>query len=67
MGSTALDLAYVAAGRLDAGWTSGVKSWDTAAGILLVQESGGLISDASGNPDCLDSDTLVFGSKATRL
>ena len=61
-GSTALDLAYVAAGRLDAGWTSGVKSWDTAAGILLVQESGGLISDSSGNPDCLDSDTLVFGN-----
>ena len=61
-GSTALDLAYVAAGRLDAGWTSGVKSWDSAAGILLVQESGGLISDSSGNPDCLDSDTLVFGN-----
>lgn len=61
-GSTALDLAYVAAGRLDAGWTSGVKSWDSAAGILLVQESGGLISDSAGNPDCLDSDTLVFGN-----
>lgn len=61
-GSTALDLAYVAAGRLDAGWTSGVKSWDSAAGILLVQESGGLISDTAGNPDCLESDTLVFGN-----
>jgi myo-inositol-1(or 4)-monophosphatase len=61
-GSTALDLAYVAAGRLDAGWTSGVSSWDSAAGILLIQESGGLISDSSGNPDCLNSDTLVFGN-----
>jgi myo-inositol-1(or 4)-monophosphatase len=61
-GSTALDLAYVAAGRLDAGWTSGVSSWDSAAGMLLVQESGGLISDSAGNPDCLNSDNLVFGN-----
>lgn len=61
-GSTALDLAYVAAGRLDAGWTSGVSPWDSAAGILLVQEAGGLISDTQGNPECLHSDSLVFGS-----
>jgi myo-inositol-1(or 4)-monophosphatase len=62
-GSSALDLAYVAAGRLDAGWMSGMQKWDTAAGILLVQEAGGLISDASGNPDCLDSDTLIFANQ----
>ncbi len=61
-GSSALDLAYVAAGRLDAGWLGGVSKWDSAAGILLIQEAGGLISDASGNPDCLESDTLVFGN-----
>jgi myo-inositol-1(or 4)-monophosphatase len=61
-GSTALDLAYVAAGRLDAGWTSGVSPWDSAAGLLLVQEAGGLASDATGNPDCLDSETLIFGN-----
>lgn len=61
-GSTALDLAYVAAGRLDAGWTSGISPWDSAAGILLVQEAGGLISDLSGNPECLNSDSLVFGN-----
>jgi myo-inositol-1(or 4)-monophosphatase len=61
-GSTALDLAYVAAGRLDAGWTSGVSPWDSAAGILLVQEAGGLVSDLQGNPECLHSDTLVFGN-----
>src|SRR5690606_8227027 len=61
-GSTALDMAYVAAGRLDAGWTSGVKPWDSAAGILLIQEAGGLVSDASGNPDCLHSETLVYGN-----
>lgn len=62
MGSTALDLAYIAAGRLDAGWTSGVSSWDSAAGILLVQEAGGLVSDTKGNPDCLQADELVFGN-----
>lgn len=61
-GSTALDMAYVAAGRLDAGWTHGVKSWDTAAGILLIQEAGGLVSDMNGNPDCLDAETLVYGN-----
>jgi myo-inositol-1(or 4)-monophosphatase len=61
-GSTALDMAYVAAGRLDAGWTHGAKAWDTAAGILLIQEAGGLVSDLSGNPDCLHSDTLVYAN-----
>ncbi|MEX2365056.1 MAG: inositol monophosphatase family protein, partial [Pseudohongiellaceae bacterium] len=61
-GSSALDLAYVAAGRLDAGWICGVQKWDVAAGILLIQEAGGLVSDARGNPDCLDSDTLVFAN-----
>jgi myo-inositol-1(or 4)-monophosphatase len=62
MGSTALDLAWAAAGRLDAGWTSGVSAWDTAAGILLVQEAGGLISDLKGNPDCLQASELVYGN-----
>lgn len=61
-GSSALDLAYVAAGRLDGGWMAGVQKWDVAAGILLVREAGGFISDASGNPDCLDSSTLVFSN-----
>lgn len=61
-GSTALDLAYTAAGRLDAGWTSGVSSWDCAAGMLLVQEAGGLISDDKGNPDCMNSPDLIYGN-----
>lgn len=47
-GSAALDLAYVAAGRLDAYWESGLMSWDVAAGILLVQEAGGLATDLEG-------------------
>lgn len=61
-GSSALDLAYVAAGRLDGGWQAGVQKWDVAAGILLVREAGGFISDGDGNPDCLDSTTLVFSN-----
>jgi myo-inositol-1(or 4)-monophosphatase len=61
-GSAALDLAYVASGRLDAGWVSGLKQWDVAAGILLIQEAGGLISDHQGNPDCLQSNQLVFAN-----
>ncbi len=61
-GSAALDLAYFAAGRTDAGWMSGMNQWDIAAGILLIQEAGGLISDHKGNPDCLESESLVFGS-----
>ncbi|MSQ67919.1 MAG: inositol monophosphatase [Gammaproteobacteria bacterium] len=43
-GSAALDLAYVAAGRLDGFWEFGLKPWDIAAGLLLVQEAGGLVS-----------------------
>lgn len=61
-GSAALDLAYVASGRLDAGWMAGMQQWDVAAGILLIQEAGGLISDTTGNPDCLESNDLVFGN-----
>ncbi len=44
-GSAALDLAYVACGRLDAFWEFGLKPWDTAAGALMVQEAGGLVSN----------------------
>jgi len=47
-GSAALDLAYVAAGRLDAYWEMKLKPWDIAAGALLVREAGGLVSDFNG-------------------
>ena len=58
-GSTALDLAYVAAGYLDGFWGYGLKQWDVAAGILLVKEAGGLVSDLLGNPDPYDSHHLI--------
>lgn len=47
-GSAALDLAYVAAGRLDGFWEIGLHPWDWAAGVLLVQEAGGIVTDFSG-------------------
>jgi len=53
-GSAALDLAYVASGRLDAYWEAGLKSWDIAAGMLLVQEAGGLATDLDGASIDLD-------------
>jgi myo-inositol-1(or 4)-monophosphatase len=49
-GSAALDLAYVAAGRFDGFWEFGLKPWDTAAGVLLVEQAGGKISDLEGRP-----------------
>jgi myo-inositol-1(or 4)-monophosphatase len=48
-GSAALDLAYVAAGRVDGFWELGLKPWDTAAGTLLVQEAGGRVGTLGGN------------------
>jgi myo-inositol-1(or 4)-monophosphatase len=49
-GSAALDLAYVACGRLDAFWEFGLKPWDMAAGNLIVREAGGAVSDMRGRP-----------------
>jgi len=49
-GSAALDLAAVAAGRFDAFWEFGLAKWDVAAGVLLVEEAGGKVSDFAGNP-----------------
>ena len=49
-GSAAIDLSYVAAGRIDGFWESGLKPWDIAAGSLLVTEAGGTITDFLGNP-----------------
>ena len=61
-GSAALDLAYVAAGRLDGFWEFGLAPWDVAAGALLVQEAGGLMSDALGTEAYLDSGDVVAAS-----
>ena len=60
-GSAALDLACVAAGRFDAFWEFGLKKWDTAAGVLLVTEAGGRVSDFKGNPYRL-GDPLILAT-----
>jgi myo-inositol-1(or 4)-monophosphatase len=61
-GSAALDLAYVAAGRLDGFWEIGLNIWDMAAGVLLIQEAGGVSSDFSGGHNYLASGNLVSGN-----
>jgi myo-inositol-1(or 4)-monophosphatase len=61
-GSAALDLAYVAAGRLDAFWELGLSRWDMAAGSLLITEAGGLVGDLEGNEGWMETGNIVAGS-----
>ncbi len=61
-GAAALDVAYVACGRLDAYWEIGVKEWDIAAGVLLVQEAGGVATDFSFNDKYLQSGNIIVGN-----
>jgi len=61
-GAAALDLAYVAAGRLDGFWESGLSPWDMAAGALLIQEAGGLVADFHGESQYLTDGCIVGGS-----
>jgi myo-inositol-1(or 4)-monophosphatase len=61
-GAAALDLAYVACGRLDAYWETGVSEWDIAAGVLLVQEAGGVATDFAFNDKYLQSGNIIVGN-----
>lgn len=61
-GSAALDLAYVAAGRLDGFWEFGLKPWDIAAGTLMIKEAGGLVSDFQGGETYMQSGNIVAGN-----
>jgi myo-inositol-1(or 4)-monophosphatase len=61
-GAASLDLAYVAAGRLDGFWEYGLKPWDIAAGALLIREAGGLIADIDGSENFLETGNLVAGN-----
>ncbi len=58
-GAASLDLAYVAAGRLDGYWEAGLQAWDLAAGALLVREAGGLATDYAGEAEFLDNGQIV--------
>ena len=63
LGAASLDLAYVAAGRMDGFWEVGLSAWDIAAGILLIREAGGFVSDFDGGQDMLESGSLVTGNE----
>jgi myo-inositol-1(or 4)-monophosphatase len=64
MGAAALDLAYVAAGRFDGFWEEGLSPWDIAAGILLIREAGGFVSDLNGGAEIFDRGEIVAGNEA---
>jgi len=61
-GSAALDLAWVAAGRYDGYWERDLKAWDMAAGLLLVTEAGGKVTNAEGGDDVLGAGSVVAGN-----
>jgi myo-inositol-1(or 4)-monophosphatase len=63
-GAAALDLAYVASGRYDGFWERELNPWDVAAGILMVKESGGFVSDIDGNANPVYSKTIVAANEA---
>ena len=64
LGSAALDLAYVAAGRFDLFWEEGLRPWDVAAGAVLVREAGGLVTDFSGGSLDLSGGRIVASTPA---
>ena len=66
-GSAAIDLAYVACGRLDAFWEFGLKPWDMAAGALLVREAGGSVSDMRGDPHGVTSSEHLLADNGALL
>ena len=63
LGAAALDLAYVAAGRFDGFWERDLSEWDMAAGILLIREAGGYVSDLDGGTAMFDTGTIVAGNE----
>jgi myo-inositol-1(or 4)-monophosphatase len=67
MGAAALDLAYVAAGRFDGFWEFGLSPWDIAAGLLLVREAGGYVSDLSGGHAMLTSGDVLAANDHLHL
>ena len=62
-GAAALDLAWVAAGRLDAFWERDLSPWDTAAGIVIVREAGGTVTDINTPGDALVTGDIVCGNE----
>jgi len=67
MGSAALDLAYVAAGRYDGFWEFGLAPWDIAAGMLLIREAGGYVSDVAGGHDMMTTGDVLAANDHLHL
>jgi myo-inositol-1(or 4)-monophosphatase len=63
-GAASLDLAFVAAGRLDGYWERNLQAWDMAAGMLMIREAGGTVSGMQGNDDPLKTGHIVAGNEA---
>ncbi len=63
-GAASLDLAYVACGRFDGYWEMGLKPWDMAAGILLVKEAGGIVTDLAGQENYLENGNVLAANLA---
>jgi myo-inositol-1(or 4)-monophosphatase len=63
-GAAALDLAWVAAGRFDGFWEHNLRAWDLAAGIVVLREAGGFVSDADGKDRMLETGSVVAGNEA---
>lgn len=63
LGATALDLANLAAGRIDACWYYSLQPWDIAAGLILIQEAGGVVTDLQGRPGSIHSHTLLASNR----
>ena len=66
MGAVSLDMAYVAAGRFDGYWEENIFPWDMAAGILLVREAGGLVTDINGGDKMLETGSVLAANETIR-
>lgn len=62
-GAASIDLAYVAAGRVDGYWENDLSAWDIAAGIVLIREAGGYVSDFNGGTNILETGTVLAGNE----
>ena len=62
-GSAAIDLAWAAAGRLDGFWERGLRAWDMAAGIVILREAGGYVTDSDGKDKMLETGNIVAGNE----
>ena len=63
MGAASLDLAYVAAGRMDGFWERGLQAWDMAAGIVLVKEAGGIVTDLGNKQNMLETGNIICANE----